>query len=258
MRLGGPPRILRNGSKGGGISRPTGAKPPSRTWIKLNKARLYGVTELADLILDDIKGLLDLKKGDPKILNMIKRAAEQGEVISLYERNYVKNLAEQFLNLEYEELVEAPDLIQEPVPEPAANNAAPEPQKKRSRLKSKKVILGIVVLLAVMIAGSSSSISIPSSSAPPSGLTLEADSTSYSSGDIISISGNTLTAGEVTLLITNTADRVIWEEKIQAKFGEIFSTLSIAGGPGWESAGEYKIWVTQGTAAEEFIFDFRG
>ena len=212
---------------------------------------------MADLILDDIRGLLDLKKGDPKILNMIKRAAEQDEVISLYERNYVKNLAEQFLNPEYEELVEAPDLIQEPVPEPAASNAAPEPPKKRSRLKSKKVILGIAVLLAIMIAGSSSSISLPSS-APPSGLTLEADSTSYSAGDIISISGNTLTAGEVTLLITNTADHVIWEEKIQAKFGEIFSTLSIAGGPGWESAGEYKIWVTQGTAAEEFIFDFRG
>ena len=49
-------------------------------------------------ILDDVKLLLMKKAGDPKILERIKRAAENNEVISIYEREYVGNLAKKHLD----------------------------------------------------------------------------------------------------------------------------------------------------------------
>jgi len=52
---------------------------------------------MPDNILDDVKKLLDAEVGDKKILEQIKRAAENNEAISNYERNYVAKLEEQYL-----------------------------------------------------------------------------------------------------------------------------------------------------------------
>ena len=50
-----------------------------------------------DSLLDDVKALLDKEFGDDRILKQICRACENDEVISNYERNYVRNLAEKHL-----------------------------------------------------------------------------------------------------------------------------------------------------------------
>ena len=46
---------------------------------------------------DDVKALLDKDFGDDRILKQILRACENDEVISNFERNYVKKLAEKHL-----------------------------------------------------------------------------------------------------------------------------------------------------------------
>jgi len=50
-----------------------------------------------DSLLDDVKALLDKDFGDDRILKQICRACENNEVISNYERNYVRKLAEKHL-----------------------------------------------------------------------------------------------------------------------------------------------------------------
>ena len=86
---------------------------------------------------------------------------------------------------------------------------------------------------------------------------IDADASSYSLGDIISISGSSDKSGDVTLSIINGANQIIWQEVISLKTDGTYSTLSIAGGSGWESTGQYTLKVTQGSATEEINFDFK-
>ena len=90
-----------------------------------------------------------------------------------------------------------------------------------------------------------------------SGLSVEVDASSYSLGDIISISGESDSSGDVTLSIINGASQIIWQEEASLKTDGTYSTLSIAGGPGWESAGEYTLRVAQGSVTKEINFDFK-
>jgi len=52
---------------------------------------------MTDPLLDDVKDLLDKDFGDDRILKQIYRACKNNEVISNYERNYVRKLAEKHL-----------------------------------------------------------------------------------------------------------------------------------------------------------------
>ena len=52
---------------------------------------------MTDSLLDDVNALLDKDFGDDIILKQICRACENDEVISNYERNYVRKLAEKHL-----------------------------------------------------------------------------------------------------------------------------------------------------------------
>ena len=52
---------------------------------------------MTDPLLDDVKALLDKDFGDDRILKHICRDCERNEVISNYERNYVRKLAEKHL-----------------------------------------------------------------------------------------------------------------------------------------------------------------
>ena len=45
---------------------------------------------MTDMLLDDVNSLLDGDFGDDRILKQIARACKNNEVISNYERNYVK------------------------------------------------------------------------------------------------------------------------------------------------------------------------
>lgn len=233
---------------------------------------------MVDTILDDVKELLKLDKGDPKILERIKRAAEQDEVISVYERDYVTNLVEKFLRPQYDEPAKEPKIKSESVNEEPKitipdtkfeklSESKPVFESKTSP-KTTKIMFGIgaVALAIILVVGVSISglpdVSTPSPTTttkptPTSGLVVDADASSYSLGDIISISGNSDTSGDVTLSIINGANQIIWQEIISLKTDGTYSTLSIAGGPGWESAGEYTLKVTQGSVTEEINFDFK-
>ncbi len=52
---------------------------------------------MPDPILDDVQALLAKEFGDKRILEQIQRAAQNNEVISNFERNYVRKLAEKHL-----------------------------------------------------------------------------------------------------------------------------------------------------------------
>jgi hypothetical protein len=52
---------------------------------------------MPDPILDDVQALLDKEFGDKRILEQILRAAQNDEVISNFERNYVRKLGEKHL-----------------------------------------------------------------------------------------------------------------------------------------------------------------
>ena len=233
---------------------------------------------MVDTILDDVKELLKLDKGDPKILERIKRAAEQDEVISVYERGYVTNLVEKFLRPKYDEPAKEPEVKPESVPEEPKitipdtkfeklSESKPVFESKTSP-KTTKIMFGVgaVALAIILVVGVSMS-GLPDMSTPPpttttkptptSGLAVDADASSYSLGDIISISGSSDASGDVTLSIINGANQIIWQEVISLKTDGTYSTLSIAGGPGWESAGEYTLKVTQGSVTEEINFDFK-
>ena len=233
---------------------------------------------MVDTILDDVKELLKLDKGDPKILERIKRAAEQDEVISVYERGYVTNLVEKFLRPQYDEPAKEPEIKPESIPEEPKitipdtkfeklSESKPVFESKTSP-KTTKIMFGVgaVALAIILVVGVSMSglpdMSTPSSTTTTkptstSGLVVDADASSYSLGDIISISGSSDASGDVTLSIINGANQIIWQEVISLKTDGTYSTLSIAGGPGWESAGEYTLKVTQGSITEEINFDFK-
>ena len=237
---------------------------------------------MVDTILDDVKELLKQDKGDPKLLERIKRAAEQDEVISVYERDYVENLVKKFLRPQYDESPKEPKIVKpESITETPTISTIPESKfeklsekkpvfESKTNPKTTKIMFGIgaAALAIILIAGVSlsgiSDISSPTSTpttntkpTPTSGLSVESDASSYSLGDIISISGSSENSGDVTLSIINGANQIIWQEEVSLKTDGTYSTLSIAGGPGWESGGEYTLKVTQGSVTEEINFDFK-
>ena len=213
---------------------------------------------MPDFILDDVKELLLKEKGDPKILERIQRAAEHGEVISVYEREYINELVEKYLR---PKKTETPK--QEIKTEPKKIETKSDTQIKitqtkkpifesKSNPKTTKIAFGIggIALAIILIVGISMSdmdISTPSpsTSTPPKisseSLSVETDSSSYDLGDIISISGSSQTQGSVELTITNSDGKEIWNENVNVKDIGIFSTLVIAGGPGWDSSGKYTL-----------------
>ena len=67
---------------------------------------------MAEAMIDDIKKLLDGDFGDDRILKDIYRACKNGEVISNYERKYVRDLTERYLK-----------------PNPLEDASAPAPDK---------------------------------------------------------------------------------------------------------------------------------
>ena len=52
---------------------------------------------MTNSLLDDVNALLEKGFGDDRILRQICRACKNDEIISNYERNYVKKLAEEHL-----------------------------------------------------------------------------------------------------------------------------------------------------------------
>ena len=225
---------------------------------------------MSDMLLDNVNSLLDGDFGDDRILKQIARACKNNEVISNYERNYVQKLAEQYLGQkpkiispkEPENTIIIPDVVIPKIePTVQAQIFEPTPSTTRTNLKNSKLILGFggvaVIIIAAILFSFSSTDSITSNSGSEikSQLTLETDFTSYSQNDIISIHGMSSTR-IVNLTIENQINELVWAEQISVKNDGRYSTLAIAGGPGWEISGTYTLEVDNGFEKKSTTFSF--
>ncbi|WP_185736588.1 hypothetical protein [Candidatus Nitrosopumilus sp. SW] len=232
-----------------------------------------------DTLLDDVKALLEKDFGDDRILKQIRRACENNEVISNFERNYVKKLAEKHLGRKPEtpgpvQTSVVPDVI---LPETAsAQNTisaqktqtirSPPPKISSSSSKNSKLMIGIgavalIVIVAVAVSfsgistGPSNVVKNPTETITES-LVIQTDFSSYNNKDIISINGISDTTGSVNLSIENQKGELVWAEQLSLKSDGRYSTLAIAGGPGWESSGTYTIKVDNGAETKSSTFSF--
>ena len=232
---------------------------------------------MTDSLLDDVKALLDKDFGDDRILKQICRACENNEVISNYERNYVRKLAEKHLGKKpevvqtqkhVEEKHIIPDVVIPQTPSfQKTQTYQQEPSRKSSsNSKNSKIMLGLgglTLVIIIAIAASFTDISdvtttkveTPTNSIPDN-LSIQTDLSSYNKKDLISISGISDTSGTVNLSIENQNNKLIWTEQVSIKSDGKFSTLTIAGGSGWESSGTYTIKVDNGAEIKSSTFVF--
>ena len=226
-----------------------------------------------DPLLDDVKSLLDKDFGDDRILKQICRACENNEVVSNYERNYVRKLAEKHLGKKpeiaftpTEEKNTITDVITPQLtPVQKTQTLQRKPVKITPGSKNTKMMIGIgtVVLAIIIVVGVSltemsdglSKIDSKNNSIPVS-LSIQTDLPSYSKKDLISISGVSDTSEYVNISIMNQNNKLVWAEQVSLKNNGNYSTIAIAGGPGWESSGTYAIKVDNGveTKSNTFLF----
>ena len=233
---------------------------------------------MTDDLLDDVKALLEKDFGDDRILKQIHRACENNEVISNFERNYVRKLAEKHLGRKPEtpapvEKPVVPDVV---IPESATVQQKPSIQTQTIRResprvssgssKNSKVMIGVgVAALAVIIAVAASfsgisnvtpdAVKNPTDTVTES-LMIQTDFSSYNNKDIISINGISDTSGSVNLSIENQKGELVWAEQLSLKSDGRYSTLAIAGGLGWENSGTYTIKVDNGAETKSSTFSF--
>ena len=230
---------------------------------------------MTDPLIDDVQALLDKEKGDERILKQIFRACENNEVISNYERNYVRNLAEKYLGRtptveekQVEEKPVIPDVIfsTTPAKQKITTTQTTYPQIVKLKSNNTKMGLGIggallaiIVIIGISLSGispiefDSSQITGDSSST----LSIQTDLSTYQKGDIISISGTSTTSGKLNLSIENQEGQLVWSEQISVKSDGRFSTLAIAGGSGWDQSGTFTIKVENHLETKSETFSFR-
>jgi hypothetical protein len=218
---------------------------------------------MPDPILDDVQALLDKEFGDKRILEQILRAAQNDEVISNFERNYVRKLAEKHLGktppiekkIPEEPKQIIPDVVTPSPTEPPTLQILTKPLKiTTSNSKNTKIILGIglaTIIIIIIAAASLSGVSdnFPGKIEPnqtqniSKSFSIQTDLLSYEEGDIISISGNSnISLGnQVYLTIENPNDDLVWSEQVNVKSDGQFTTLTFAGGSGWGKSGTFTI-----------------
>jgi len=213
---------------------------------------------MPDPILDDVQALLAKEFGDKRILEQIQRAAQNDEVISNFERNYVRKLAEKHLGkkppVEKKPLEEPKQIIPEvEVPQPSLVEKPQTVQTwaepaKITKLNSKntRIMLGVgLASLAIIIIAAASLGGEEPNQTPiiSESFLVQTDLLSYNKGDIISISGNSNPSlgNQVNLVIKNSDDELVWSEKINVKSDGQFASLTFAGGFGWEESGKFTI-----------------
>ena len=230
---------------------------------------------MTNLLLDDVKALLDKDFGDDRILKQICRACENNEVISNYERNYVEKLAEKHLGKKpeftsspiLEEKSSIPDVIMPEIQlvQQTQSFQTDVPRVTYSQSKNKKIIFGIgglalVIIIAAVVSFSGiindNTVTDTPINTTPVSLSIQTDLSSYNNKDLISINGISDTSGTVNLSIENQKGELVWAEQTSLKNDGQFSTLAIAGGSGWESSGTYTIKVDNGKEKKSDTFSF--
>ena len=239
---------------------------------------------MAHFKVSDIDALISRGAGSADVLVQIRRAMQSGEVISATEYAYVQNLIEEHAGPRPAEQ-QAEKLAAQLRPEPgrfSGRRVDPgEEKKRRGRrgrgaarrarriLSRRKIIVFALIVLAVAAAATYGAYTarapggLPAATAPPdppppplgAGVMLDTDQDSYSSGEIILVSGRAQAGASVGLEL-GAAGAVLWEEEITAGGDGTYSTIVIAGGPGWSAGSTYVVTATSasGIHTAEFAF----
>ena len=200
----------------------------------------------------DLDRLIKLHHGDGKRLRNIRDTIRHDNFITTEDKKYVESLISTHLKSTITD-------EQQSIPKPSVESkqkltteALGTKTSPSGIINTKKIAIpaGIVIAVIAVIAVigiSSSNINnveeqttlVESVSA--SALSIQMDESSYQIAEIISISGNikNTTDGAVEISIINSNGYKIWNEFVNIKNNGKFSTLSIAGGNGWENNGEY-------------------
>ena len=200
----------------------------------------------------DLDRLIRLHHGDGKRLRNIRDTIRHDNFITTEDKKYVESLISTHLKSTITDELQS-------IPKPSVESkqkltteALGTKTSPSGIINTKKIAIpaGIVIAVIAVIAVigiSSSNINnveeqttlVESVSA--SALSIQMDDSSYQIAEIISISGNikNTTDGAVELSIINSNGYKIWNEFVNIKNNGKFSTLSIAGGNGWENNGEY-------------------
>lgn len=227
---------------------------------------------MTDTLFDDVKALLDKDFGDDRILKQIYRACQNDEVISNYERNYVRKLAEKHLGkrpeIKKETVVTREKPVTPDVVIPQSNSIQKiqeiqTPKTSSSGSKNSKIMIAIAGIILVVIVGGVAAFSgvqttgVTEDPLPtPVSLSVETDLSSYSTKDLISISGISENSNTVDLLIENSNEELVWREQLSVKSDGTFSTLVIAGGTNWNTSGVFTISVEDGKETKTNTFSF--
>lgn len=231
---------------------------------------------MSDPIVDDVQTLLDKELGDKRILEQIQRAAQNNEVISNFERNYIRKLAEKHLGRQPLKPPKQtnPDVVTPPASpliESQTIQTWSTPKVKKSSSNNNKIILGVglAALIVIIIAAASLS-GIPDGSPgtivpdqtpnTSNSFSIKTDIPIYQKGDIISISGNSnLSFGNsIILSIENSKNVIVWSEQANVKSNGQFATLTFAGGFGWEESGTFTIIAESDSEKISNTFSFSG
>ena len=235
---------------------------------------------MPDPILDDVQALLDKEFGDKRILEQILRAAQNDEVISNFERNYVRKLGEKHLGkippiekkIPEEPKQTIPDLETPSSLEPQTIQTwSQSPKITTSNSKNTRIMLGVGLSALIIIIIAAASVSGVWDNSPgqidpnqtqdtSKPFSIQTDLSSYTTGDIISISGksNLSFGSQINLSIENSNNELVWSEQLNVKNDGQFTTLTFAGGSGWEESGIFTIKIESDSERTSNTFSFSG
>ena len=158
---------------------------------------------------------------------------------------------------------EIPPSIESEIESSIQNQTLQSQFSRSSGLKNPKLILGfggiaLVIIIAAAILSSSNTDSFLSNNTSETKvrLSIYTDLSSYVQKDLISINGVSNNSQVVNLSIENQNNDLIWAEQLSVKNNGKYSTLAIAGGPGWENSGKYTIKVDSGSEVKSIKFSF--
>jgi hypothetical protein len=228
---------------------------------------------MGQFFMDDIDALLKEEYGDHERLLRIKSDFETKKLVTIEDRKYVEGLVSRYLHPGkevQEKIVKVPE--KRIVPPPQATTQSPSYEVKYQKLKEEKPIPKIgrkknIRLIVVSVAAVVAALLVISAVAvnrdnliditkPSESKSISVDQESYVRGDIVSISGKASSATVVKLAISNPSNQQIWSETVSTKQSGEFTTLTIAGGTGWEQAGKYTLSSMHEGITDQVTFDF--
>ncbi len=218
---------------------------------------------MTDPMIYDVKSLLDKEKGDERILKQILRACENDEVISNFEINYVKKLIGDSVTLASQiksdvatqeksivpEIIFSSNQNIEPLFSTSPRNPVVKSKNTKIFISVGSAIFAIIVILGLSTIGISNVVSDDS-------ISIKTDLSTYEKGDIISISGTSI-SNKINLSIENQNGQLVWSEQLSVKNNNEFSTLTIAGGDGWNKSGIFTIKAEDNSGIKSNTFSFK-